>query len=77
MLARGEGDLGFQQLSELLHVSGIEILGPLPSEIQAVTVFTAGIANASSQHEEARALLAYLISPEAEPAKRQYGMEPA
>jgi molybdate transport system substrate-binding protein len=77
MLSRGEADLGFQQLSELLHVPGIEIVGPLPPEIQAVTVFTAGVANTSSHREEARALIAYLTSPEAEAAKRQYGMEPA
>jgi molybdate transport system substrate-binding protein len=77
MLARGEADLGFQQLSELLHVPGIEIVGPLPPEIQAVTVFTAGITNTSSQREEARALVAYLTSPEAEATKRQYGMDPA
>ena len=77
MLSRGEADLGFQQLSELLHVPGIEIVGPLPPEIQAVTVFTAGVANTSSHQEEARALIAYLTSPEVEGAKRQYGMEPA
>jgi molybdate transport system substrate-binding protein len=77
MLSRGDADLGFQQLSELLHVPGIEIVGPLPPEIQAVTVFTAGVANTSSHQEEARALIAYLTSPEAEAAKRQYGLEPA
>ena len=77
MLSRGEADLGFQQLSELLHVPGIEIVGPLPPEIQAVTVFTAGVATTSSHQEEARALIAYLTSPEVEAAKRQYGMEPA
>jgi len=77
ILARGEADLGFQQLSELLHVPGIEVVGRFPSEIQAVTVFTVGIGTTSSQREEARALVAYLTSPEAEAAKRQQGMEPA
>jgi len=77
MLARGDADLGFQQLSELLHVPGIEIIGPLPSEIQAVTVFTAGVAKTSSQPEHARALITYLTSSGAEAAKRQHGMEPA
>lgn len=75
MLAQGVADLGFQQLSELLHVPGIAVVGPLPYEIQAVTVFTAGVANASMQPEEARALVAYLNSPEAEAAKRKHGME--
>ena len=77
MVARGEADLGFQQLSELLHVPGVEIVGLLPPEIQAVTVFSAGVSTTSSQREEARALVAYLTSPEAEAAKRQHGMEPA
>jgi molybdate transport system substrate-binding protein len=77
MLAQGEADLGFQQLSELLHVPGIEVVGPLPSEIQAVTVFTAGVAKASSRPEQAKALITYLTSRETEVTKRQYGMEPA
>lgn len=77
MVARGEADLGFQQLSELLHVPGIEIVGPLPPEVQAVTVFTVGVATTSSQPEQARALIAYLTSPEAEAAKCRQGMEPA
>jgi molybdate transport system substrate-binding protein len=76
-LARGEADLGFQQLSELLHVPGVDIVGPLPPEIQSLTVFTVGIARASSQPDAARALAAYLASPEAATVKRQHGMEPA
>jgi molybdate transport system substrate-binding protein len=77
MLAQGEADLGFQQLSELLHVPGIEVVGPLPSEIQAVTVFTAGVSKTSFRPNQTRALVTYLTSPEAEAAKRQQGMEPA
>ena len=77
LVAEGEADLGFQQLSELMHVPGIEILGPLPPEIQSVTVFTAGVSGMSLQPEKAQALLAYLTSPQAEAPKRQYGMEPA
>ena len=77
MLARGEADLGFQQLSELLHVPGIEIVGSLPPEIQAETIFTAGVSTMSSHPEEAHALIAYFTSPEADAVKRQYGMEPA
>ena len=77
LVARGEADLGFQQLSELLHVPGIEIVGPLPREIQVVTVFSAGVSKTSSQANETRALVAYLTSPEAEAVKRQHGMDPA
>jgi molybdate transport system substrate-binding protein len=76
IIANGEADVGFQQLSELLHVPGIDILGPLPPDIQAVTVFSAGVASSSSQPEDAGALVAYLTSSEAEAAKRQHGMEP-
>ena len=72
----GDADLGFQQLSEFLGVDGIEIVGPLPPEIQAVTVFAAGVCSASPQAEAARALIAYLASPETADVKRQHGMEP-
>jgi len=77
LVARGDADLGFQQLSELLHEPGIDIVGPLPPEIQAVTVFTAGICSSSSGVERARALIAFLTSPAAEAAKRQHGMDSA
>jgi molybdate transport system substrate-binding protein len=75
MIADGKADVGFQQLSELLHIPGIDILGPLPPEIQAMTMFAAGVSNSSSQVNQAGALIAYLTSPEAEAAKRQHGME--
>jgi molybdate transport system substrate-binding protein len=77
LLGNGEADLGVQQLSELLDIAGIRILGPLPAKIQAVTVFSAGVCNASSKKEEAHAVVAYFASSETEPAKRQHGMEPA
>ncbi|WP_440108344.1 substrate-binding domain-containing protein [Acidovorax sp. BL-A-41-H1] len=77
LVARGEVAMGFQQLSELLHVPGIQIVGPLPPAIQITTTFSAGIGALSQQAEAARALLAYLASPAAEEAKRKQGMEPA
>jgi molybdate transport system substrate-binding protein len=77
LVANGEADLGFQQLSELLGQPGVEIAGPLPPEIQAVTVFAAGVASQSANPEGARALVAFLASPETAGAKRRYGMEPA
>lgn len=76
-VADGKADLGFQQLSELIHVKGIEVLGPLPPEIQNVTVFAAGVASASKKPDETAALIAYLASPETEAVKREQGMEPA
>lgn len=77
MIARGEADLGFQQLSELQHVPGIEIVGPLPPDVQLMTVFMAGVAQTSSQAEAAAELITFLTSPETEDVKRGYGMEPA
>jgi molybdate transport system substrate-binding protein len=76
-VAQGDADLGFQQLSELIHVRGIVVLGPLPPEIQNVTVFAAGVASTSERKDETAALVAYLASPQTESVKRDQGMEPA
>jgi molybdate transport system substrate-binding protein len=77
LVARGDADLGFQQLSELLDVDGIDIVGPLPPDIQTITVFTAGVSTRSAHPDGARAFVAYLISPETQAAKQQLGMEAA
>jgi molybdate transport system substrate-binding protein len=77
LVARGDADLGFQQLSELLHCPGIDIVGPLPPEIQATTVFSVGVSSSSSRVESARALVTFLNSPEADAVKRKHGMDPA
>ena len=77
LVAQGDADLGFQQLSEFLGVEGIEILGPLPDPIQATTVFAAGVSATSSQPDAARALIDYLTSPQTAEAKRRNGMDPA
>lgn len=77
LVARGEVALGFQQLSELMHLEGIDVIGPLPPEIQIVTTFSAGVCAAAAQPDAARALVAFLTSPDAADAKRRHGMEPA
>jgi molybdate transport system substrate-binding protein len=77
LVANGEADLGFQQLSELIGQPGVEVAGPLPPEIQAVTVFSAAVASTSSDPEAARVLVAFMVSPETAGTKRRYGMEPA
>jgi molybdate transport system substrate-binding protein len=77
LVARGDVALGFQQLSELLGVQGIEVVGPLPAAIQIVTTFSAGVCAASTQADAARALLDFLASPACADAKRRQGMEPA
>ncbi|WP_204247706.1 MULTISPECIES: substrate-binding domain-containing protein [Acidovorax] len=77
LVADGRVELGFQQLSELLHVQGIAIAGPLPPAIQITTTFSAGIGVQSQQAGAARELLAYMSSPAAADAKRRQGMDPA
>ena len=76
LVASGQVDLGFQQLSELIHLPGIDVLGPLPAEIQITTTFSAGIATTATQVNSAQALLAFLASPQTADAKRKQGMEP-
>lgn len=77
MLARGEADLGFQQVSELLHAQGIDYLGPLPPDIQHVTIYAAGLHAAATAPDASIALMRSLAAPEAEPVIRKVGMEPA
>ncbi|KMO16364.1 substrate-binding domain-containing protein [Methylobacterium platani] len=76
VVARGDAEIGFQQLSELKPVPGIEIVGLLPQDVQLYTVFSAGVVAGSRQPEAARALVRFLASPEAAAAVRASGMEP-
>ena len=77
LVAKGDVALGFQQLSELLGLDGIHLLGPLPAEIQIITTFSAGLATASTQPDAVRALLAFLVSPATAQTKKRNGMEAA
>jgi molybdate transport system substrate-binding protein len=77
LVAQGKVALGFQQLSELLNVPGIDVLGPLPPAVQTITTFSAGLAAASAQPDAARAALAFMASPATAGVKRRHGMEPA
>jgi molybdate transport system substrate-binding protein len=77
LVANGAVELGFQQLSELMNLEGIALLGPLPPEVQITTTFSAGIASASNQPEAVRELLDFLASPATAEAKRRNGMDPA
>lgn len=76
VVAQGGAELGFQQISELKPIPGIDIVGPIPAEVQSITIYSGGIASASSHQAEARVLLAFLASPEAAAAVRATGLEP-
>jgi molybdate transport system substrate-binding protein len=77
LVARGDADLGFQQRSELMHVPGIDVVGPLPSDCQSITVFSGAVCGVTRRAAAAKALLAFCASGQASDAKRRYGMEPA
>ena len=76
VVARGEAELGFQQISELRPVPGVEVVGPLPAEVQRVTVFSAATGARSANPTGGRALIAFLSSPAAAAAIAKSGMEP-
>ncbi|MEZ0604202.1 substrate-binding domain-containing protein [Paraburkholderia sp. IW21] len=76
LVARGDVELGFQQLSELIHLPGIDVIGALPPEVQIITVFSAAICTASRQKDASGALLSFLASSQANCAKLRHGMEP-
>lgn len=76
LVARGEAEIGFQQISELLPVAGIDYVGPLPPGAQRETIFAAGIVAGTRVREAARALIAFLASPAAAPTIRKTGLDP-
>jgi molybdate transport system substrate-binding protein len=76
LVAEGQVALGFQQLSEMMNLPGIDVLGPLPAEIQIITTFSAGLSVTSTQPDAVRALLDFMVSPAVAEIKRRNGMEP-
>jgi molybdate transport system substrate-binding protein len=77
VVARGEAEIGFQQVSELLPVPGIDFLGPLPADIQQVTVFSSGLQVGTQAPAAAKALVEFITAPAAAPVIRKKGLEPA
>ena len=77
LVAQGDAELGFQQLSELMNLDGITVLGPLPPEIQTLTIFAGGIVAQGSDAARARALLDFMNTPATAATKQRQGMEPA
>lgn len=76
LVAKGDVELGFQQLSELINLQGITLVGPLPAAIQLLTTFSAGISVTTRQVEAARGLIAFMAAPAAGETKYRQGMEP-
>jgi molybdate transport system substrate-binding protein len=76
VVAKGEAEIGVQQISELLPVVGVEIVGPLPGDLQKITVFSAGILSAAKEPDAAQALVTF-VAAEARPLLKPNGLEPA
>ena len=76
VVARGEAEIGFQQMSELLPVAGIDIVGPLSDDVQRITVFSAGVHAQAPQAAAAQALIRHLTAAAAAPVITQSGMQP-
>jgi molybdate transport system substrate-binding protein len=77
LVAKGEVALGFQQFSELMHLEGIDVVGPLPDPIQITTIFSGAVCTASAQPQAVRELLAFMASTDTAGIKRRCGMDPA
>ena len=76
LIARGDAEIGFQQLSELIHLPEIDVIGTLPAAIAEVTMFRGAVCVASAHPRAAASLLAFCASPDANEVKRRHGMEP-
>ncbi len=75
IVAAGEAEIGFQQVSELVHIKGIDYIGPLPPDVQRVTIFSSGIHVGASNPDGARALVRFLTAPAAHPVIKAAGLE--
>ncbi len=76
VVARGDAEIGFQQISELLDVTGVDVVGLLPPELQRITVYSAGIATVAKEPEAGKALIKFLASPSGSAAIVKSGLEP-
>ena len=76
MIESGEAEIGFQQISELIHEKGIDYIGPLPSDVQQITIYSAGLHTGAREPEAAKALVRALTGPDAASVIKQRGMEP-
>src|SRR3954454_11753769 len=77
LIANGDAEVGFQQIAELVHFAGIDYVGPLPADLQRMTMFSSGIHSGDAQPDAAKALVKFLTAPAAAPVIRKHGLEPA
>src|SRR5262249_40231230 len=76
VVARGEAEIGFQQVSELIHVPGVTFVGTIPAEVQPSTFFAAALTSTAKQAEPASALIRFLVSPQSAPVISKAGLMP-
>jgi molybdate transport system substrate-binding protein len=76
LVANGQADIGLQQISELMPVAGIDIVGPLPGDLQKMTTFSAGLCTDAKSPDAAKVLMTYLAAPAALPVLKRHGLEP-
>jgi molybdate transport system substrate-binding protein len=77
IVANGGAEIGFQQVSELVHIPGIDYIGPLPPDVQCITVFSCGLQTGASEPDAAKALVAFLTTPAAKNVMTKHGLETA
>jgi len=77
IIASGDVDIGFQQVSELMHFAGIDYLGPLPADVQYITIFSSGVHAGAKQEDAAKALVKFITAPAAAAVIKKHGLEPA
>ena len=77
IIASGDVDIGFQQVSELMHFAGIDYLGPLPADVQYITIFSSGVDAGAKQEDAAKALVKFITAPAAAAVIKKHGLEPA
>ena len=75
IVASGDAEIGFQQVSELVHIPGIDYIGPLPSDVQCITVFSCGLQTGAPQPDAAKALVAFLTTANARAVMQKHGLE--
>ena len=76
LIASGDAEIGFQQDSELVHIPGIDFVGPLPPDVQNITMFSAGLHSAAKEVDAAKALVKFLTAPAAAAVIKKHGLEP-